>query len=83
MKEGSYLEIEEGMPVLGRAEEDIGMVEEVLEDEGGMRRGDAETRGRGEGKQREPVPPKSLTHCLCIPASPRPRVSLLRVPNAG
>ena len=34
MREGSYLEIEEGMPVLGRDEEELGLVEEVLEDDG-------------------------------------------------
>jgi uncharacterized protein YrrD len=34
MKEGSYLEIEAGMPVVGRGDEEIGMVAEVLEDEG-------------------------------------------------
>jgi uncharacterized protein YrrD len=34
MKEGSYLEIEPGMPVVGRDGKHLGVVEEVLEDEG-------------------------------------------------
>jgi hypothetical protein len=34
MKEGSYLEIEPGMRVVGRGEKSLGVVEEVLEDEG-------------------------------------------------
>jgi hypothetical protein len=34
MKEGSYLEIEPGMRVVGRGGKGLGVVEEVLEDEG-------------------------------------------------
>jgi uncharacterized protein YrrD len=34
MKEGSYLEIEPGMRVVGRGGKSLGVVDEVLEDEG-------------------------------------------------